>query len=114
MQLEIAQINSFHLQEYEYMLGDDLLVSPVLLPGVTTWTVYLPGSGNSTWLHLWSGQAAGTGGQMTEVAASQAPSRTHRPTQCRQWGSTSWWSVFRAAPGDQRAPGAGAGSVPRR
>ena len=69
MQLEIAQINSFHLQEYEYMLGDDLLVSPVLLPGVTTWTVYLPGSGNSTWLHLWSGQAAGTGGQMTEVAA---------------------------------------------
>ena len=30
-------------QSYEYMFGDDLLVAPVLEPGVDNWTVYLPG-----------------------------------------------------------------------
>ena len=30
-------------QYYEYMFGDDLLVAPVLEPGVDTWEVYLPG-----------------------------------------------------------------------
>ena len=30
-------------QSYEYMFGDDLLVAPVLEPGVDTWEVYLPG-----------------------------------------------------------------------
>ena len=30
-------------QSYQYMFGDDLLVAPVLQPGVENWTVYLPG-----------------------------------------------------------------------
>ena len=30
-------------QAYEYMFGDDLLVAPVLQPGVDHWTAYLPG-----------------------------------------------------------------------
>ena len=30
-------------QSYEYMFGDDLLVAPVLEPGVDHWTAYLPG-----------------------------------------------------------------------
>lgn len=40
-------------QDYEYMYGDDLLVSPVLLPSVNSWSVYLPGP--ETWVHLWTG-----------------------------------------------------------
>lgn len=39
-------------QDYEYMYGDDLLVAPVLVPGVESWQVYLPGP--ETWVHLWS------------------------------------------------------------
>ena len=35
-------------QDYEYMFGDDLLVAPVLEPGLTAWTVYLPGP--ETWV----------------------------------------------------------------
>merc|ERR1712210_168520 len=38
-------------QDYQYMFGDDLLVAPVLEPGLTAWTVYLPGP--ETWVHLW-------------------------------------------------------------
>ena len=41
-------------QDYEYMYGSDLLVAPVLLPGVDTWTVYLPGP--ESWVHLWTGE----------------------------------------------------------
>ena len=40
-------------QDYEYMYGDDLLVAPVLLPSVSSWSVYLPGP--ETWVHLWTG-----------------------------------------------------------
>ena len=45
-----------YVQDYQYMLGSDLLVAPVLAPEVDTWPVYLPGS--STWVHLWSGITA--------------------------------------------------------
>jgi alpha-glucosidase len=38
--------------EYEYMYGDDLLVAPVLEPGVDLWDVYLP-AGPDQWVHLW-------------------------------------------------------------
>ena len=39
-------------QSYQYMFGDDLLVAPVLQPGVENWTVYLPGKAH---IHaLWS------------------------------------------------------------
>ena len=35
------------------MFGGDLLVAPVLSPGVNTWTLYLPPA--ETWVHAWSG-----------------------------------------------------------
>ena len=41
-----------YLQDYEYLYGSELLVAPVLLPGVETWTVYLPGP--ESWVHLWT------------------------------------------------------------
>ena len=51
--LQFEADSSAYSQEYEYMYGSDLLVAPVLLPGVETWTVYLPGA-DTRWLHLWT------------------------------------------------------------
>ena len=47
-----------YLQDYQYMLGSDLLVAPVLAPELETWTVYLPGTDDITWVHLWTGDTA--------------------------------------------------------
>jgi alpha-glucosidase (family GH31 glycosyl hydrolase) len=38
---------------YEYFLGDDLLVAPVIEPGVESWRVYLP---RGEWIDTWTGQ----------------------------------------------------------
>lgn len=43
---------SFDIQ-YEYMLGEDLLIAPVFKPEVESWEVYLP---EDEWVHLWSGE----------------------------------------------------------
>lgn len=40
----------------QFMLGQDILAAPVLNPGKTSTTVYLPIGG---WINLWSGQPAG-------------------------------------------------------
>jgi alpha-glucosidase (family GH31 glycosyl hydrolase) len=37
----------------QYLLGDELLVSPVTEPGVTTWRVYLP---RGVWVDAWTGE----------------------------------------------------------
>jgi alpha-glucosidase (family GH31 glycosyl hydrolase) len=39
---------------YEYLLGDELLVAPIVEPGVTERDVYLPQGG---WVDLWTGDA---------------------------------------------------------
>jgi alpha-glucosidase len=39
--------------KYQYLLGNELLVSPVVRPHVKTWNVYLP---KGKWIHLWSGK----------------------------------------------------------
>ena len=49
---------------YSYLLGDELLVAPVVEPGAATRAVWLP---EGEWIHLWTG-AAHTGG-WTEVPA---------------------------------------------
>ena len=40
-------------EAYEYLLGRDLLVAPVIKPGATTRTVYLP---QDEWIHLETGK----------------------------------------------------------
>ncbi len=49
-----------------YLLGPDLLVAPVIVEGVSTWTVELPRGAD--WTHLWSGRTL-AGGEAVEVAA---------------------------------------------
>ena len=46
----------------QWMLGADLLVSPVTAPGATTWTVWLP---PGEWVDVWTGTVS-TGGQVVE------------------------------------------------
>ena len=43
---------------YSYLLGNDLLVAPVVSPGAESRKVWLPGNG---WIHLWTGQALSEG-----------------------------------------------------
>jgi len=43
-----------YTQPYEYLLGRDILVAPVLEEGRTDWEVYLP---QDDWVHLWTGKA---------------------------------------------------------
>lgn len=43
--------------EYQFMVGPDLMVAPVLDPGTKTVEVYLPAG---RWTHLWSGEVYGS------------------------------------------------------
>ena len=49
-----------------YLLGPDLLVAPVIEPGVTRWQTYLPAG--ASWIHVWSATSF-VGGASVEVAA---------------------------------------------
>jgi alpha-glucosidase (family GH31 glycosyl hydrolase) len=49
----------------EYLLGPDLLVAPVITPGATSRSVYLPAG---TWLDAWTGVALRGGGWVTVAA----------------------------------------------
>jgi alpha-glucosidase (family GH31 glycosyl hydrolase) len=48
----------------QYLLGDDLLVSPVTEPGVTEWSTYLP---EGEWVDAWTGEQH-AGGQVVSRA----------------------------------------------
>jgi alpha-glucosidase len=37
--------------KYQYLLGPDLLVAPVIKPNIKEWNTYLP---NDKWIHLWT------------------------------------------------------------
>lgn len=49
-----------------YLLGPDLLVAPIVEPGVDRRSVYLPG--DEQWFHVWTGDAY-TGGASVEIEA---------------------------------------------
>lgn len=55
---------------YEYLLGRDILVAPVLEKGHTAKTVYLPGD---SWVHLWSGKTYGGGEHTVEAPLGSPP-----------------------------------------
>jgi alpha-glucosidase len=47
-----------HRLAYQYLLGRDLLVAPVLRPRMRSWRVYLP---DDAWVHLWTGATLAPG-----------------------------------------------------
>lgn len=59
----------------QFQLGDDLLVSPVLEPGVTTWPVYLPAG---EWVDVWTGERVAGGRDL-----HRAVPRDEVPVYCR-------------------------------
>ena len=61
---------------YQYQLGDDLLVSPVLEPGVTTWTTYLP---EGTWYDAWTDEPVESGLITRDVPIDIIPVYSRRP-----------------------------------
>lgn len=52
---------------YEYLYGDDLLISPVYLENVTTWPVYLPRDAEASWVFLWNSSHTSPGGETLVV-----------------------------------------------
>ena len=68
-----------------YLLGEDLLVAPVLQPDTTRWQAYLPKG--CAWVHVWSG-ARFDGGGTVEVDAPLG----HPPVFYRQ--GSHWHTLF--------------------
>ncbi|MEC3883955.1 alpha-glucosidase [Halobacillus sp. HZG1] len=56
--------------QYQYMLGDDVLVAPVYEEAASQWNVYLP---NETWVHLWSGEEFDGGHVEVSAPIGQPP-----------------------------------------
>lgn len=54
----------------QYLLGDALLVNPVLEPGATTWTTYLP---EGDWIDVWTGQSVPQGLTTRDVPMDIVP-----------------------------------------
>lgn len=50
-------------QDYDFMVGPYLLVSPVTAPGATTWTTYLPSGAN--WVDYWTDTLYSGGREVT-------------------------------------------------
>jgi alpha-glucosidase (family GH31 glycosyl hydrolase) len=69
----------------QYQLGDDLLVSPVTEPGVSTWTTYLP---PGEWVDVWTGESVPAG------AVSRAVPIDVVPVYCRAETWSRWSSLF--------------------
>ena len=83
--LQYEDDSQAYSQEYEYMFGSDLLVAPVLLPGVDTWTVYLPGP--DSWVHLWTAETLQGQSNVTVAAPMGNPPVFYRET-------SAWKSLF--------------------
>ncbi len=74
---------------HQYLLGSDLLVSPVTRPGARTWTTYLPAG---EWVDVWTA-AAVPGGRLVErdVPIEEVP------VYCRAAAWPALRAVFEAA-----------------
>jgi len=69
--LDMTRMNT-NVTTQQYMFGPRLLVTPVTLPNVTEWTVYLPNTGASNgmqpWTYWWT-NVTYAGGQSVTVPA---------------------------------------------
>ena len=59
-----------YTEQFEYLLGKDVLVAPVYVEGVTEREVYLPGDG---WVHLWSGKEYNSGTHTVPAKMGDTP-----------------------------------------
>jgi alpha-glucosidase len=59
-----------HALQYQYLLGRDLLVAPVISPRRRSRHVYLP---DDRWIHLWSGKTCRPGWQRIPAALGEPP-----------------------------------------
>ncbi|MBE7003761.1 MAG: alpha-glucosidase, partial [Ruminococcaceae bacterium] len=57
-------------ERYSYLLGDDLLVCPVVAPECRERAVWLP---EGSWLHLWSGESYAAGEHSVPAPMGQPP-----------------------------------------
>jgi alpha-glucosidase (family GH31 glycosyl hydrolase) len=55
---------------HQYLLGNDLLVSPVLEPAANTWSTYLPAG---DWVDVWTGERVDGGLVTREVPLDVIP-----------------------------------------
>lgn len=66
MLLEFPNDPIARVQNYQYMLGSDVLVAPVTDPGKNEWQVYLPAG---EWVHIWTKKSYKSKGSFVTVPA---------------------------------------------
>ncbi len=116
--LEYPQDPRSYGAEYQYLLGDHLLVAPVIEQGATTRKLYLP---QGEWVDYWSGQRYAGGKDVTVPApidqipilvqaGSVLPFKPEAETHSLQWsdpqllqGSLVWKIYLGAAPKQEGA-----------
>lgn len=84
-----------YTEQFEYLLGPDVLVAPVWKEDQTQWKVYLPSDG---WMHLWTGAEYARGEHMVEAPLGSprySAKRTVRMHRClrlsvQSMGSKLW------------------------
>ncbi|MFZ5354140.1 MAG: alpha-glucosidase [Bacillota bacterium] len=62
--------SELHKLKYQYMLGRDVMIAPVVKPGRSKWKVYLP---TDKWLHLWTGKKLEGGWHIIDSPLGQPP-----------------------------------------
>ena len=59
-----------YTEQFEYLLGEDVLVAPVWKADQTVWPVYLP---DGEWIHLWTGKSYGQGEHSVPAPLGNTP-----------------------------------------
>lgn len=64
--------------QYEYLLGEDVLVAPVYLAEKESWEVYLP---EGQWIHFWTGEEYGKGTHQVPAPLGDTPAFYRKDSQ---------------------------------
>jgi alpha-glucosidase len=59
-----------HKIKYQYLLGPDLLIAPVIKPNRDNWKIFLP---KDDWIHIWSGEYYPGGWITVDAPIGQPP-----------------------------------------